>query len=298
MSGGTTDDGALALARDVAKGLIAVEGVAAVALGGSQARGTATNESDIDLGIYYHAANPPAVEALSALARELDDTHRISLATGFGEWGSWVNGGAWLQVATMAVDWLYREIGRVTDVIEACRRGEVTCDYYLGHPHGFHNHIYLGEVHSCVILEDPGNSLAALKLLVAEYPPRMRAQVVSRYLYDAHFMRVAGAKSAARGDVMHAAGCLFRVVAALVQVLYALNERYFVNEKGSVAEVERMALRPPRWSATVRSLLGAAGTRPERLVQSLERVGALVASVEEQCRREGLGMGGKLPGGT
>ncbi len=28
-------------------------------------------------------------------------------------------------------------------------------------------------------------------------------------------------------------GCLFRCAACLVQVLYALNERYFVNEKGS-----------------------------------------------------------------
>jgi predicted nucleotidyltransferase len=37
---------------DVAARLIAVPGVAAVVLGGSCARGTATPDSDVDLGLY------------------------------------------------------------------------------------------------------------------------------------------------------------------------------------------------------------------------------------------------------
>ncbi|MGH2608636.1 MAG: nucleotidyltransferase domain-containing protein [Tepidiformaceae bacterium] len=292
----TSHDEAVALAARIAARLVAIEGVAAVALGGSRARGTAAAGSDVDLGVFYHARHPPRVEALAALAAELDDERRLGLATGFGEWGPWVNGGAWLQVDGIAVDWLYREIGRVTDVIESCRRGEVTCDYYLGHPHGFHNHIYLGEVHYSLPLADPGNALSALKVLVAHYPSEMRARIVSQYLYDARFMLEAGRKSAARGDVMHAAGCLFRVVAALVQVLYALNQRYFVNEKESVAEIERMAMRPPRWTATVSSLLGAPGTTAERLSRSVVRAERLVGAVEELARREGLGMTGRLPG--
>jgi predicted nucleotidyltransferase len=290
------EDAAIVLAARIAGRLIAIDGVAAVALGGSRARGTATATSDIDLGIYYHSGHRPSLDELGALAKELDDRHREGLVTAFGEWGPWVNGGAWLRVDGMAVDWLYRDVGRVTQTIEACRRGEVTCDYYLGHPHGFHNHIYLGEVHLCVPLGDPGNALGALKLLVAAYPAEMRGRIVSRYLFDARFMLETGRRSAARADVMHAAGCLFRVVAALVQVLYALNERYFVNEKGSVAEVESMPLRPTRWSANVASLLGATGTRAEKLVQSIERAEKLVVAVEELSRREGLEMRGALPG--
>jgi predicted nucleotidyltransferase len=193
------EEAALGLARRVAERLITFAGVVGVGLGGSRARGTATPDSDIDLGVYYHGAKPPSVEALATLATELDDEHRAGLVTGFGEWGPWVNGGAWLQVEGIAVDWLYREIGHVTDVIEACRRGQVTCDYYLGHPHGFHNHTYLGEVHYCVPLADPANALAALKVVVAHYPAAMRAAIVSRYLYDGRFMLEAGRKSAARG---------------------------------------------------------------------------------------------------
>ncbi|MEX1103084.1 MAG: nucleotidyltransferase domain-containing protein [Dehalococcoidia bacterium] len=287
----TSQDEAVALAARIAHRLIAIDGVAAVALGGSRARGTATPESDVDLGLYYHASHPPSIESLGALACQLDDGHREGLATNFGEWGAWVNGGAWLRVEGVAVDWLYRDMGRVTEVIQACRRGEVTCDYYLGHPHGFHNHIYLGEVHCALPLEDPGNGLNALKLLVAQYPPEMRARIVSRYRYDARFMLEAGRRSAARGDVMHAAGCLFRVVAALVQVVYALNERYFVSEKGSVAEIEGMPMRPARWSSTVSGLLGAPGTTPQRLLHSGERAERLVGAVEELCRRQGLPSG-------
>ncbi len=297
MTASASPERALAVAHRLAERLAAIGGVAAVALGGSYARGAAAPDSNIDLGIYYHTVRPPSREALSALAMEVDDTHRPDLVTGVGEWGVWVNGGAWLQVDGIAVDWLYREIGRVTDVIEQCRRGEVTCDYYLGYAHGFHNHVYLGEVHYGRPLADLAHALAALKLLVAAYPPEMRAKIVSRYLYDARFMLETEQKPAARGDVLAAVGCLFRVVAAMVQVLYALNERYFVNEKGSVAEVERMALRPARWATTVASILGASGTAPHTLSRAMDRAGQLVEAVESLCAREGLGMSGKLPSG-
>jgi len=39
-------------------------------------------------------------------------------------------------------------------------------------------------------------------------------------------------------------GCLFRCAACLVQVLYALNERYFVNEKGSARAADSFPFHP------------------------------------------------------
>jgi hypothetical protein len=43
---------------DIANKIQRVSGVTAVVLGGSRARGTARPDSDIDLGIYYHAQQP------------------------------------------------------------------------------------------------------------------------------------------------------------------------------------------------------------------------------------------------
>jgi predicted nucleotidyltransferase len=153
-------DSVESLIQDVAHCLAAIDGIAAVVLGGSRARGTAHAESDIDLGIYYHPDRPLDVDALRTLARELDNGGTAATVTAPGEWGAWINGGAWLQIEGHHVDWLYRDLGLVTRTIAQCRAGRHTCDYQPGHPHGFHNHMYMAEVHHCRVLHDPSGALA------------------------------------------------------------------------------------------------------------------------------------------
>jgi len=281
MTAGETRPEPLVVARQVAARLGEIEGVVAVVLGGSQARGEADERSDIDLGIYYHRATPPSVESLRALAKELDERHEDGLVTGYGEWGPWVNGGGWLRVDGWKVDLLYREIEKVAGVIEDCRAGRVSCDYYLGHPHGFHNHIYMGEVAACVPLFGPGNAMTALKLFVAQYPAAMKRAIIERYLYDAQFMLDLARKPAERGDVFEVSGCLFRVVAALVQVLFAANERYFLNEKGALEAIGGFERAPRRFASEARGLLARVGDTPQRLVASVERGQKLIAGVHE-----------------
>ena len=69
------------LTQRVARRLGKIDGVVAVALGGSWARGGAHPGSDVDLGIYYRDARRPAVEELDRLAQELgyrDPTERVT----------------------------------------------------------------------------------------------------------------------------------------------------------------------------------------------------------------------------
>jgi predicted nucleotidyltransferase len=80
-------------AEDIAQRLGEVPGVAAVALGGSWARGEAHPDSDVDLGLYYRPDSPPDVGDLRRLARELDDRHPPDPVSEIGEWGPWINGG-------------------------------------------------------------------------------------------------------------------------------------------------------------------------------------------------------------
>ena len=169
----------LSVAESVALRLGKIERVVAVALGGSCARGTAGKGSDVDLGIYYWPSKPPSVELFRRLACDLHDDSSPPEVTDFGEWGPWVNGGAWLRIHGLKVDWLYRDLERVSKVVADCYRGVATCDYYLGHPHGFHNHIYLAETHYCRPLHDPSAVLRELKESVR----------VSRSALSAHLLR-------------------------------------------------------------------------------------------------------------
>ena len=277
------------LAERIAERLGDLEGVEAVVLGGSWARGEAHPDSDVDLGIYYRPDRRPSVRVLGELARELDDRRLPNLVTDFGEWGPWINGGGWLRVEGRRMDWLYRDLDLVTRKISECRAGRTACHYQPGHPHGFHSHIYAGEVHHCQVLRDPSGELASLKALVADYPPALKRSLTKRFLWEADFALETCRKPAQRGDVFYVSGCLFRCAACLVQVLFALNERYFVNEKGSVRVADSFPLHPEGFEEIVSRVRAAPGKTPARLHESVRRFEELVRTTREmsnESRRE------------
>jgi predicted nucleotidyltransferase len=266
-------------AAAIAERLIAIDGVVAVALGGSRARGTADAASDVDLGVYYDPATPPSLDALGALARVLDDSRPSDAIHPFGDWGPWINGGAWLTIDGTRVDWLFRDLARVRRVIAECRAGRPEVAYQVGHPHAFVSAIYLGEVDCCMPLADPSGALAELKQLVRPYPPALRRALVDRFSFESDFSLRTADKAAARGDAAYVAGCLFRSVACLVQVLFATHERYCTNEKGALAEVGAFPRTPPTFVATARRVLASPGDGPDALRASIAAIDELVAAV-------------------
>jgi predicted nucleotidyltransferase len=274
-----------ALIEPITARLARIDGVVAVALGGSWARGAAHPNSDIDLGLYYRPERPPSVAALCRLAQELDDRHPPNAATALGEWGPWINGGAWLEIEGQRVDWLYRDLDRVARTIAACRAGQPACEYQIGHPHAFHSHMYMGEVHHARVLYDPDGALAALQALTAEYPPALQRWLIDKHLFEAQFSVDISRKAAQRGDVFYVTGCLFRSIACLVQVLFALNRRYFLNEKGAVAAIDAFPLRPADFSAVVADVLSHTGAG----LTGVERLAAVVTTVRQLCEAHARG---------
>lgn len=155
MSVEKTQQGIRQFAGEIAARLAQVEGVRAVVLGGSWARGAGDANSDIDLGIYYDPDQPLDIEGLRRLAAELDDSHSGEAVTQTGDWGPWINGGAWLTVKGQRVDWIYRDLALVREIVAACAAGQPRVYYQPGHPYGFHMQIYAGEVAVCQPLIDP-----------------------------------------------------------------------------------------------------------------------------------------------
>jgi Nucleotidyltransferase domain len=268
----------------VAERLASIAGIKAVALGGSRARGTGREDSDIDLGLYYDPGEPFAIEALDAAACELDDRHTSGLVTPFGAWGAGVDGGGWLLINAHHVDLLYRDLRRVHSVIERCIRGEIDAVYQLGHPMGFQNQIYAGEIHVCQPLYDPAAVLAPLKQMVAAYPPRMRRALIDKHLFDAQFEIEIAAGPAARGDLVHVSQCLAHAAGFMALVLYALNERFFLNEKNSYIESRSFALRPYNLHHEVERILGQPGDSAVTLTRSVAAMRAVAACLRDFCQ--------------
>src|SRR5437016_10747473 len=130
-----------------------IRGIQAVVLVGSHARGRAQPDSDIDLGLLYSEAAPFSIQSVRELAESVNDTSR-PVVTSFYEWGRWVNGGAWLTIGGQRVDFIYRSLEQVVQVIAEAEVGRYELDYNQQPPFGFFSGTYLGEIAVCVPLVD------------------------------------------------------------------------------------------------------------------------------------------------
>lgn len=263
-----------------------VLGVQALALGGSRARGTHTESSDIDLGIYYHPGQPLDIEALRLVAARLDDRHSLDLVTPIGGWGPWINGGGWLTVDGMAVDFVYRDLVKLEAVIDDCLKGQIEIFYQPGHPHGFVTSIYAGEAGVCRPLWDPDGVLAGLKAKVMPYPEALRAAEFYRFAWEIGFSVMIARKSIDRADVTYAAGACFRGAMCLLRVLFALNREYWLNEKGAVAMADAFAVKPARLRQRIEEVFAMLQAQPEAIRAAVEVLDGLRRDVEELMARD------------
>ena len=251
------------LLRELVRSLSDVPGIRAIVLGGSRARGEATAQSDYDIGLYYEP------ETLIDVRRLAEVTG--SCVTAIGDWGPWINGGAWLTVAGQRVDLLYRDLAKVRNVVEACHAGRIERVYQPGHPHAFVSSIYLGEVALCRPLWDPDGALAALCRACDPYPAALADALIRTFLWEARFAVENALHGRGKDDPAYVAGCAFRAVACLCQSLFALNRVYLLNEKGATQAVEKLPRHPTGFATRVAQAIGAG---PDGLV-------ALMALTEE-----------------
>jgi hypothetical protein len=254
------DDEAL---RALAERLVAVDGVVAVALGGSRARGTHRPDSDYDLGLYYRGALD--LHSLRALAGDTELTDP-------GGWGPWVNGGGWLTIDGVRVDWLYRDLDRVHRIWRDCQDGRYEVGIQPGHPLGFYSHAYAGEVALSKVLADPSGELTELREETQTYPPALAAALVAG-LWEAGFLLDNAPKGS---DPTYAAGCLFRAIGVMCHALHGKDGRWLINEKGMVASAADLPSAPDGFGKAAHGVLAQVGAPPTPAVEQaralLERV--------------------------
>jgi predicted nucleotidyltransferase len=257
-----------------------VEGVKAIVLGGSRARGTQTSTSDIDLGIYYHPNSPLDVKTLGKIATKLDDAHRADVITGIGGWGPWINGGGWLRVQGHPVDFLYRDLAKVTTLIDDCLQGNVEIVYQPGHPLGFVSSMYLAEVAACQSLWDPEGIIAQLKRRVYPYPDSLQNALIQKFAWEINFSIDIARKSIQRSDVTYAAGCCFRCVMCMLQVLFAINRTHWLNEKGAVALAETFPRKPARLGRRIEATFQLLDAKPESIRGAIANLEGLSKEID------------------
>ena len=130
-----------------------------------------------------------------------------------------------------------------------------------------------------------------LKKRVERYPERIALALIETYSWQAYTALGAGEKSVARVESAYVAGCFFECAYCLIQVLFALNRRFFVNEKGALEEVMAFDRVPVGFAQTVHEVLSQPGASAQALQQSWNRMHAFAAEVGKLVRRRvGFGL--------
>jgi hypothetical protein len=273
-----------ALLQGLTQRLSAVAGVRAIVLGGSYARRTHTPASDLDVGIYYSESAPFEIDAIRQVAEAI--AVQPPTVTDFYGWGRWVNGGAWIRTAAGKVDFLYRNLEQVQRTIAGAQQGEWAHDYDQQPAYGFYSVIYLAETSICLPLYDPEGLVAGLKRQVAQYPPRLKARILSDSLWSVEFTLLHARGFAASGDVYGTTGCLGRAASNLTQALYALNETYFMSDKKAMQQAAKFSILPGGYIEKLNSILAHAGSTPTELEASVESLNSLWRQIVALCPDE------------
>ena len=269
-------DNIIQLVREKLSSLSYIEGIV---LGGSRARGTHTEDSDVDIGIYYQSESFD-LDAINQLATELDDEHRSNLITPPGAWGNWVNGGGWLIIQGHHVDLILRDIKRVEQVMKDTNQGIVTANYQTGHPHGYISVMYRGELGISKILFARSGSFCELKKQAETYPSALQKGLTDFFMFEAGFSLMFAKDNIDKDDISYVCGHCFRSISCLNQVLFAMNEEYCINEKKAVRMIGVFKIKPSNYKERVDKVISLISTDADCTRKGIEILQRLVTEVE------------------
>ncbi|MGZ0069301.1 nucleotidyltransferase domain-containing protein [Microbacterium arborescens] len=262
-----SDADLLRFARDLA----AIPGVVAVALGGSRARGAHSPDSDVDLGVYVDGRRVDRAALSATVSRWATTPVMIGPA---GSWGPWVDSGAWATIAGMPLDVIIRDADRVRAQVARARRGEFAFHAQPGHPLGFLDVAYAGEVALAKPLVDDAGFLRDHAAALAPYPEPLRRAFLDD-LWQVDFLVDAAAKVADRGDTAYIGLCLSNAAVRLAYAWHAQARTWAINEKGVVSGVPRLPSAPADFDVRVAAALSALDASPEGARAAVEMLRAL-----------------------
>lgn len=200
----------------VADTLAGLEGVRAVALGGSRAQLTHRPDSDWDLSVYYRGHFDPQ------LLRDVGWPGEVSELGGWG--GGVYNGGAWLTIDRRKVDVHYRDLDEVEHWWNEARRGRFLIEQLLFHLVGIPTYL--------VVAELAVNQILRGDLPRPDYPQRLRETAPQIWSDRAEAtLDYALANHAPAGRTTLALGLAAQATACWAHAIIAARGHWITNDK-------------------------------------------------------------------
>ncbi|WP_221175433.1 hypothetical protein [Brevibacillus panacihumi] len=178
------------------------------------------------------------------------------------------------------MDFLFRDVKRVSQVMDDCLMGKVSPHYQTGHPHAYINVMYMGEISICKVLSDPTNQIAELKAKTMPYPKPLQDAVIGYFMFESSFSLLLAEKNLDKDDISYIAGHAFRSISCLNQVIFALNGEYCINEKKAVRMIEGFHTKPNDYKKKIDQIITLISSNQDRTKEGIEILQALISETE------------------
>lgn len=74
------------------------------------------------------------------------------------------------------------------------------------------------------------------------------------------------------------------MISCLTQVIYALNETYIMNEKGSLSNIDAFSILPKEFKTKVENICYSLTANTENMKKLIDELSSIVKEVEDLCK--------------
>ncbi len=200
-----------------------------IAVGGAHAKGTADEESDLDVYVFAKSILPN--EKRTQLTANF--SNRIKQVVSWGSDSHFVQAGTDFVYDQRKLECWLRSSDYVDVTISDCVNGVVRRDIVTWTPTCFYNHCALSDINTMIIIKDPSGMLSNWKSAISKYPPKLQEKIIQLHLGGARFWPANFHYNSAieRQDVIYTTSIIQQVIHNLIQTLFAVNEVYFPGDK-------------------------------------------------------------------
>jgi hypothetical protein len=245
-----------------------VEGRYAISIGGSHGKDTWDSQSDVDLRLFCDN-DVPRPEASPELWKPY--------FTAVEEWGK--------KGVKVDMVWV-RRIDLVDTALYGWINGEVSPVDSVWTIWGYH---LLTDIYNQFIIEDLFDVIAAWKAKLQVYPIKLKRALLEKHLGSLKYWRgdYHYANKVKRQDIVFLAGLSARIVHDLMQVLFALNEVYFVGDGNNLDYAAKFSIKPNDLEERIKLALYPPATpqmlqeQQNILLQLIDEVDSLVKAIEK-----------------
>lgn len=244
----------------------------AVTIGGSRGKRTADVRSDVDFRLFCDeiAGGPRFWETAT--------------------WQTFVQAVARWRGQGINIDYCWvRTVAEIDAQLEAWLSGQLQPVGHVWTLWGYH---LLTDIANQVVLDDPHGLIAAWQARLAPYPKALQQAIIKKHLGSLTYWRTDYhyRNKVERGDVVFLAGLSARLIHDITQVLFALNETYYVGDGNNLHYVAKFAMQPPDFAERVTAILypqpssDMLTTQYEAMLSLIEDVTTLVAQANKAVR--------------